>query len=67
MYFFQVTPFSIRKALKWIKENYQNPHIIITENGFSDSDGKLNDTDRISYLQVTSIHQPFPKLYKLLV
>lgn len=50
--FFQVTPFGIRKVLKWIKDNYKNPEIIITENGFSDSSGTLDDTDRISYLQV---------------
>lgn len=48
----QVTPFSIRRALKWIKDNYGNPEIIITENGFSDRDGRLDDIDRINYMQV---------------
>lgn len=38
--------------MKWIKENYNNPELIITENGYSDRDGKLDDMDRINYLQV---------------
>lgn len=43
-------PEGIRKSLKWIYEQYDNPEILITENGWSD-DGQLNDTDRINYLR----------------
>lgn len=52
MFIKQVTPFSTRKVLKWIKENYGNPEIIITENGYSDKDGSVDDIDRINYLKV---------------
>lgn len=39
------------QTLKWIKNEYSNPQIIITENGFSDYGGN-EDSDRINYLQV---------------
>lgn len=35
----------------WIKNEYDNPEVIITENGWSD-DGQLNDVGRIDYLKV---------------
>jgi beta-glucosidase/6-phospho-beta-glucosidase/beta-galactosidase len=38
--------------LNWIKKEYSNVPVIITENGFSDS-GKLKDTERIEYLVVS--------------
>lgn len=34
----------------WIKNEYDNPEVIITENGWSD-DGELNDVGRIDYLK----------------
>ena len=47
----------MRKLLNWVKEHYNDPEIIITENGFaidgeSDLTGKdaLNDTQRVEYL-----------------
>ncbi|KAJ8924115.1 hypothetical protein NQ315_006897 [Exocentrus adspersus] len=46
-----VVPWGIGKALKWIKSNYGDPEIIVTENGFSDHDGTLEDYKRIDYLQ----------------
>ncbi|KAL4712808.1 hypothetical protein ACJJTC_011878 [Scirpophaga incertulas] len=45
---FKVTPWGFRKILMWIKAEYNNPPIIITENGFS-SRGGLNDTDRVDF------------------
>lgn len=42
-------PKGLEDLLKWIKEKYDNPTIIITENGFSDG-GQLDDTTRIDYL-----------------
>ncbi|XP_023312869.1 myrosinase 1 [Anoplophora glabripennis] len=43
-----VTPWGIRRLLNWLKKTYNTP-IFITENGFSDIDGKLNDDRRINY------------------
>lgn len=37
-------------ACSWFKDQYDNPEIIITENGWSD-DGELEDTGRIEYLR----------------
>ncbi|XP_071819541.1 cytosolic beta-glucosidase-like [Apostichopus japonicus] len=44
-------PWGFRKLLNWIKKNYGNVKIYITENGFSDEDGPMNleDEDRIKY------------------
>lgn len=50
----QIVPFGFRKILKWIKENFQNPNIFITECGFAD-DGKLEDVDRIQNTTVILI------------
>lgn len=47
----KVTPWALRKFLKWIKDKYNNPSIFITENGFSDN-GELDDFKRINYLEV---------------
>uniref|UniRef100_A0A1B6D5W8 beta-glucosidase n=2 Tax=Clastoptera arizonana TaxID=38151 RepID=A0A1B6D5W8_9HEMI len=44
----KVVPWGFRKLLQWIKEEYDNPPVLITENGFSSSKAP-NDTDRISY------------------
>lgn len=43
-------PEGIRKSLMWIYDQYDNPEILITENGWSD-DGQLEDVDRINYLK----------------
>ncbi|XP_023022880.2 myrosinase 1 [Leptinotarsa decemlineata] len=45
-----VTPWGSRKLLKWIKDTYNSPRIIITENGYSDFDGTLDDDKRIHYI-----------------
>ena len=51
-------PWSLRKILLWIKQNYNDPDIFITENGFSvegeDSmkgESALQDKVRIQFLQ----------------
>jgi beta-glucosidase/6-phospho-beta-glucosidase/beta-galactosidase len=44
----KVVPWGIRKLTKWIKDNYNNPEIIITENGFSDT-GEIDDPRRTNY------------------
>lgn len=40
----------LRKLLNWIKEEYNNPEILITENGYSDGGG-TDDTNRKNYYQ----------------
>ncbi|XP_063174479.1 lactase/phlorizin hydrolase isoform X1 [Candoia aspera] len=51
-FWLKVTPFGFRRLLKWIKEEYNNPPIYVTENGISErTDTGLNDTWRIHYLK----------------
>jgi len=47
----------------WIKDEYGNPPLIVTENGFGD-DGRLNDTGRIDYMNVreTTVGSVFRRL-----
>ncbi|NWI84755.1 LPH hydrolase, partial [Pitta sordida] len=46
----KVTPFGFRKILRWIKEEYNNPPIYVTENGVSERGAFVaNDTWRIHY------------------
>nr|XP_050854384.1 myrosinase 1-like [Vespula vulgaris] len=45
----KIVPEGFRKILNAIKNEYNNPPVIITENGVSD-DGKLSDKIRINYL-----------------
>ncbi|CAH1098962.1 unnamed protein product [Psylliodes chrysocephalus] len=49
-WFFDV-PWGLRKFLSWLKKTYNNPEIVITENGFSDTSGTLEDDNRITYLE----------------
>ncbi|KAF5286474.1 hypothetical protein FQR65_LT12557 [Abscondita terminalis] len=46
--FFRSVPWGLRKLLKYIKDNYQNPEIMITENGFPDVE-PFQDYDRVTY------------------
>jgi len=43
-------PEGVGNILRWIKKEYNNPEVIITENGWSDAGG-LNDEGRIEYLR----------------
>ncbi|XP_065364707.1 myrosinase 1-like [Calliphora vicina] len=43
-------PEGLEGLLNWIKNNYNNIEVIITENGWSD-DGQLDDMERIDYLK----------------
>jgi len=45
----QVIPSGFRKLLNWIAKEYNNPPVLITENGFSD-DGRLDDRNRVGYI-----------------
>jgi len=52
---FQVVPWGFRKLLNWIAKEYNNPPVLIAENGFSDH-GELNDRDRVNYLIVSGFN-----------
>lgn len=43
----------------YIKETYNNPEIVVTENGFADEPDELNDSGRISYIQVSTYDNGF--------
>ncbi|XP_078538580.1 lactase/phlorizin hydrolase [Lissotriton helveticus] len=45
----KVTPFGFRRILNWIKEEYDNPPIYVTENGISERGTSLNDPWRTHY------------------
>ncbi|XP_063932690.1 myrosinase 1-like [Zophobas morio] len=45
----KVVPEGLRKALNWIKTTYGNPDILITECGYSDTTGTLEDDRRINF------------------
>ncbi|XP_054418761.1 lactase/phlorizin hydrolase [Pteronotus mesoamericanus] len=48
----KMTPFGFRRILNWLKEEYNNPPIYVTENGVSQrGEESLNDTARIYYLR----------------
>lgn len=44
----KVVPWGLNRILNWIKNHYNNPPVVITENGFSDK-GELEDRDRADY------------------
>ncbi|XP_038281513.1 lactase-phlorizin hydrolase [Canis lupus familiaris] len=51
-FWLKITPFGFRKILNWLKEEYNNPPIYVTENGVSQrGERDLNDTLRIYYLR----------------
>lgn len=45
-------PWGFRDYINWASDQYGNPEILITENGFSDDGSTLNDSGRIHYLNV---------------
>ena len=45
----KVAPFGIRRLMNWLKSNYGSIPIYITENGFSDYVGNIDDLQRIYY------------------
>jgi len=49
-----VVPWGFRKLLVWIANEYNNPPVYVTENGFSDR-GELEDANRTNYLTVSFI------------
>lgn len=51
-------PQGLHDLLVWIKDNYENPSVMIAENGYSD-DGQIEDTDRVNYIKdhLTALRQ----------
>ncbi len=47
----KVTPWFLRSILVWIKKEYNNVPVLITENGISDRNGSLSDEHRIHYFR----------------
>ncbi|XP_056648737.1 myrosinase 1-like [Diorhabda sublineata] len=47
----KIVPWGIRKLLKWLKNEYFDPDMLITENGYSDATGQLDDPIRTNYLR----------------
>jgi lactase-phlorizin hydrolase len=45
----KITPFGLRNLLGWLRDKFNNPEMIITENGYSDTAGNLDDMLRIYY------------------
>ncbi|VEN36159.1 unnamed protein product [Callosobruchus maculatus] len=46
---FKVVPWGFHKLLRWMKQTYGDYEIYVTENGYSDRTGELDDLRRISY------------------
>ncbi|XP_071962606.1 myrosinase 1-like [Antedon mediterranea] len=46
----RVVPWGIRKALTWIKSEYNDPTVLITGNGIATS-GQAEDADRVKYIK----------------
>ncbi|CAH1162763.1 unnamed protein product [Phaedon cochleariae] len=44
-----IVAWGARKMMKWIKDNYNNPPIFISENGVGDTGSSLKDYDRILF------------------
>lgn len=42
--------YGLRKMLNWIKDNYDNIPVYVTENGYPDDTGTLNDFSRVEVL-----------------
>lgn len=52
----------LRSILNWIRTNYGNPEVIITENGYASSGENLHDCNRVNYMNV-SIKSRFPERF----
>jgi hypothetical protein len=61
----QVVPWGFRKLLVWIKDEYNNPEVSVTENGHADF-GEINDTGRADYCKMSTTCNPFNAFLKIL-
>ncbi|KAJ8936596.1 hypothetical protein NQ314_012211 [Rhamnusium bicolor] len=51
----KITPWAMRKLLNWVSDTYNQPDIIITENGVSDSGASLDDQIRVNFYRSLSL------------
>lgn len=56
-------PWGLRKLLNWVKNEYNNPLVYITENGVKDT-GAINDDNRVLYLKVNDFLTTFEPLIR---
>lgn len=42
--------------MKWVSTHYNDPEILITENGYQNRDATANDDRRIFYIQVSKLY-----------
>jgi lactase-phlorizin hydrolase len=63
----RITPWGIRRLLNWIRTHYNNPDVIITENGWSDAIGYLDDAMRVYYLKyhINNVLKGLPSFFFL--
>ncbi|KAJ3666403.1 hypothetical protein Zmor_001845 [Zophobas morio] len=47
----KVVPWGLRRILQWIKKTYRNPIVLITECGYPDQTGTLDDEPRQDFLR----------------
>jgi len=47
----QAYPEGFRLLVNWIKDHYNNPPLYVTENGWSDNTGTLQDSSRVNYFK----------------
>ncbi|KAG7300652.1 hypothetical protein JYU34_014960 [Plutella xylostella] len=48
-FWFRINPPGLRSVMRWIKQEYGNVDILITENGYSDKPNTINDDARVDY------------------
>nr|CAD7448184.1 unnamed protein product [Timema bartmani] len=48
----KMEPWGLRALLNWVKEEYNNPPVFITENGLGQSSKELQDNNRITYYKL---------------
>lgn len=48
----RIVPWGFRKLINWVKNQYNNPLVYITENGIGDESGTLDDDERVLFLKV---------------
>nr|CAD7570538.1 unnamed protein product [Timema californicum] len=47
-----MVPWGLRALLNWVKEEYNNPPVFITENGLGQASKELQDNNRITYYKL---------------
>lgn len=48
----KIVPWGLTEILRWIKKTYRNPEVLITECGYPDRTGTIDDEPRINFFRV---------------